>query len=53
MTCYTCGGIVEWQGPLTALSNTKCLSCGAINNQVADEIEDTNDDFDPDEDGGC
>lgn len=34
MSCKHCGGIVQWQGPLGALTHTKCLSCGAINCQV-------------------
>lgn len=37
MKCKTCSGRVEWQGPLSNLTHTKCLNCGAINNQ---ELED-------------
>jgi len=36
MKCSFCGGRVEWQGPLTNLTHTKCLSCGRTNCQ---EIE--------------
>lgn len=31
MICTTCGGQVEWQGPLTELTHMKCISCGALN----------------------
>ena len=34
MECRSCGGLVIWKGPLTALTHTECESCGAINNQV-------------------
>jgi hypothetical protein len=34
MICSHCGGSVEWQGPLSMLTHTKCLSCGAVNAQV-------------------
>jgi len=37
MTCQTCGGLVLWRGPLTALTHTECERCGAINNQVPEE----------------
>jgi DNA-directed RNA polymerase subunit RPC12/RpoP len=33
MTCSICGGEVQWQGPLSALTHTKCLSCGGTNCQ--------------------
>ena len=36
MTCSICGGRVEWQGPLSNLTHTKCLLCGAINCQEVD-----------------
>ena len=38
MRCRLCGGSVEWQGPLTDLRGTKCLSCGETNCQ---EVEPT------------
>ena len=41
MICASCGGQVEWQGPLPNLTHTKCLRCGAVNNQVVE------DDYDP------
>ena len=41
MRCRDCGGSVEWQGPLSNLTHTLCLNCGAINNQ---EPESTSDD---------
>lgn len=34
MKCNSCGGRVEWQGKLSNLTHTKCLNCGAINNQI-------------------
>jgi len=34
--CSICGGRVEWQGPLSNLTHTKCLSCGEINCQEVD-----------------
>lgn len=40
MKCSLCGGLVEWQGPLTNLTHTKCLSCGAINSQEVDPTPD-------------
>jgi hypothetical protein len=36
MECEYCGGSVEWQGPLSNLTHTKCLNCGGINCQVAE-----------------
>jgi len=36
MICSICGGRVEWQGPLSNLTHTQCLSCGAINCQEVD-----------------
>jgi hypothetical protein len=40
MICEKCGGQVEWKGPLTALTHTQCLNCGAINSQVIEIEED-------------
>jgi DNA-directed RNA polymerase subunit RPC12/RpoP len=40
MICSRCGGEVIWVGPLTALTGTKCLSCGARDCQVPEEVED-------------
>jgi DNA-directed RNA polymerase subunit RPC12/RpoP len=40
MTCGDCGGRVEWQGPLSALTHTKCLRCGAIGSQTKEEDSD-------------
>lgn len=48
MRCSLCGGLVEWQGPLTNLTHTKCLRCGAINSQ---EPESPVWEYDTDEDG--
>lgn len=33
MICSHCGGRVEWQGPITNLTHTKCQNptCGALN----------------------
>ena len=39
MICRVCGGRVEWQGPLTNLTHTKCLSCGAENSQICEGVE--------------
>jgi hypothetical protein len=39
MICSLCGGSVKWQGPLSMLTHTKCLSCGAVNAQVPPEID--------------
>jgi hypothetical protein len=39
MTCSSCGGLVLWMGPLTALTHTQCLACGSVNCQDA-EVED-------------
>ena len=36
MICINCGGSVEWQGPLSNLTHTKCLRCGAVNSQIAE-----------------
>ncbi len=33
MICIYCGGVVQWQGPLSELTHTKCLSCGETNCQ--------------------
>ena len=40
MICSICGGRVEWQGPLSNLTHTKCLSCGEINCQEVDPPQD-------------
>jgi hypothetical protein len=37
MICATCGDQVEWQGPLSNLTHTLCLGCGAINNQIPED----------------
>ena len=34
MECKECGGRAEWQGPLSNLTHTKCLECGAVNSQL-------------------
>jgi len=39
MICSICGGRVEWQGPLSDLTHTKCLSCGEINCQCAAPVD--------------
>lgn len=31
MKCKYCGGYVEWMGPLTNLTHTECIGCGAAN----------------------
>ena len=36
MKCASCGGIVEWQGPLVNLTHTKCVRCGRVNGQEVD-----------------
>ena len=46
MECSECGGRVEWQGPLSALTHTECLHCGALNSQLPES-----DDFDDDDEG--
>lgn len=43
MKCSLCGGRVEWQGPLSNLTHTKCLSCGEINCQEVDPPQDEED----------
>jgi hypothetical protein len=40
MECEYCGGSVEWQGPLSNLTHTKCLRCGGINCQVVNAPQD-------------
>ena len=43
MICSKCGGgRVEWQGRLSDLTHTKCLSCGAINSQKIEPPEEEN-----------
>lgn len=34
MTCSQCGGPVVWKGPLSELTHTECLQCGAANSQA-------------------
>lgn len=47
MKCSICGGRVEWQGPLSNPTRTKCLSCGEINCQEVDPpLEDEADESD-------
>lgn len=45
MHCLNCGGLVVWDGPITAPTNTKCLECGAINNQAPEETEEDEDEI--------
>jgi len=40
--CKLCDGLVTWRGPLTALTHTKCESCGGQNCQ-----DDSSDDDEP------
>jgi len=52
MICSSCGGNVEWQGAITNLTHTKCLKCGATNNQVVEQ--EFNEDFEEKEgDDNC
>lgn len=37
MKCQYCGGSVEWQGPASNLTHTKCTCCGSINCEVPEE----------------
>jgi hypothetical protein len=46
MICCFCGGQVEWQGPFSNLTHTKCLNCGEINCQIVEKTEE-------DEEGGA
>jgi hypothetical protein len=39
MICEFCGGLVTWRGPLIALTHTQCASCGGINCQVAETVD--------------
>jgi hypothetical protein len=39
MECEFCGGVVEWQGPLSNLTHTKCTRCGATNCQIVNKNE--------------
>lgn len=51
MTCALCGGLVLWQGLLSALTHTKCQSCGETNCQTLDsEADATREDRDEDAD---
>lgn len=40
MICGNCGGLVTWRGPWSALTHTECESCGGINCQVIEQVED-------------
>jgi len=46
MECEYCGGRVEWQGPLSNLTHTKCLNCGGINCQVVHAPQDDEEEID-------
>ena len=46
MECECCGGSVEWQGPLSNLTHTKCLRCGGINCQVVNAPQDDEEEID-------
>jgi hypothetical protein len=37
MICAFCSGPVQWQGPLSALTHTKCMTCGRTNCQRPEE----------------
>ena len=39
MECETCGGLVTWRGPLSALMHTECERCGSRNCQRPEPIE--------------
>lgn len=41
MTCFYCGGLMVWVGPMTALTHTQCQSCGGVNCQVVEPEEET------------
>lgn len=43
MICASCGGPVIWMGPWSNLTHTECQECGAVNNQVVDEIPEEED----------
>lgn len=45
MQCEYCGGNVEWQGPLSNLTHTKCLNCGKINCQIINEEASQDEEF--------
>lgn len=40
MICSYCGGNVTWRGPLSALTHTQCDSCGGVNCQEVEPVED-------------
>ena len=44
MQCSICGGLVIWKGPLSNLTHTECQRCGAMNNQIADDLDEGSDD---------
>lgn len=48
MECEYCGGLVEWQGPLSNLTHTKCLRCGGINCQKVEAPQDDMEEIDTD-----
>ena len=53
MICSICGGEVQWQGPLSALTHTKCLQCGGTNCQEVEFVNDENEEAEqPTEAGG-
>jgi hypothetical protein len=37
MKCSFCGERAEWRGPLSSITHTKCLNCGRINCETAEE----------------
>ena len=39
MVCKICGGLVEWQGPPSELTHTKCINCHSINSQELDSSD--------------
>jgi len=40
MKCERCGGLVTWRGPMSALTHTKCESCGEMNCQIVQDEHD-------------
>ena len=44
MQCSICGGLVIWKGPLSNLTHTECQRCGAMNSQIADDLDEGSDD---------
>lgn len=39
MKCQHCGGLVEWRGPLSNLTHTECVRCGAVDSQEPEARE--------------